>query len=101
MLLNDMKSMLNPAAKSSLREYRRAPVRRVEHVEGSITRIIEEQTAKIPSDVFLLAALSAMAASLIYEMRGNLRVSRFVGMWPAALLVMGVYNKVVKSLGPG
>jgi len=49
MLLNDMKSMLNPAAKSSLREYRRAPVRRVEHVEGSITRIIEDPVRCIPT----------------------------------------------------
>lgn len=92
---------LNPAAEKSKFEYRRTPIQRIEHQEGGFTRIIEEQTAKVPSNVFLVAALGAMAVSVAYEIRGNLRVSRFVGMWPGPLLIMGVYNKIVKSLGPG
>jgi hypothetical protein len=32
--------------------------------EGKVATAIEEQTAKIPSDVFLWAALGSMAASL-------------------------------------
>ena len=35
-----------------------------EHKEGKVTKAIEEQTAKIPSDVFLWAALGSMAVSL-------------------------------------
>lgn len=96
-----MRPDVNPAAEKSKSEYRRTPIYRVEHLEGSVTRVIEEQTAKIPSDIFLVAALAAMAASLIFEFRDNRRVSRFIGMWPAPLLIMGVYNKVVKSFGLG
>jgi hypothetical protein len=89
---------VNPVAdRTSLRE---PPVLRSEHGESSLTRLIEQQTAKIPSDFFLAAALGAMAASLTFELTGRQRVSRFVGMWPGPLLVMGVYNKLVKVLGP-
>lgn len=93
-------SDVNPASETSRRVYRRAPVVRDEHAEGSLTRLIEQQTAKMPSDLFLFAALASMAASLAFEIVGNERMSRFVGMWAPTLLVMGVYNKLVKSLGP-
>ncbi|MES1176014.1 MAG: hypothetical protein ABUL62_16960 [Myxococcales bacterium] len=76
-----------------------APLRRIEHEEGSFTRVIEQQTAKVPSHVFLTAALLAMAASALLEARGKERASRFIGQWPAPLLVMGLYNKFVKSFG--
>lgn len=95
-----MEREVNPASERSERSYEAAPVLRAEHAEGSFTRLIESQTAKVPSDVFLVLAVSAMAASLYYEITGNRRVSRFVGMWPGPLLVMGVYNKLVKILGP-
>jgi hypothetical protein len=91
---------VNPRSDASLFDYRSIPVLRPEHREGSLTRLIEQQTAKIPSDLFLLVALSAMAISLVSELRGERRVARFVGMWPGPLLVMGVYNKLVKVLGP-
>jgi hypothetical protein len=77
-----------------------APVLRAEHRESSLTRLIEQQAAKIPSDFFLAAALGAMVASLSFELAGRRRSSRFIGMWPGPLLVMGVYNKLVKTLGP-
>ena len=76
-----------------------APVRRAEHNEGSFTRVIEQQTAKVPSHVFLGASLLAMTVSALLELKGKHRASRFVGQWPAPLLVMGVYNKLVKSFG--
>lgn len=76
------------------------PVRRPEHSEGSITRTLEHQAAKIESGVFLAAALGALLASLMLEAAGRERASRFVGMWPPTLLIMGVYNKLVKTLGP-
>ena len=47
-----------------------------------------------------MLSLGAMASSLFFEVRNNQRASRFVGMWVAPLLVMGVYNKLVKVLGP-
>jgi hypothetical protein len=91
---------VNPASEASELAYEPAPVLRTEHAEGQFTRMIEQQTAKIPSDVFLFAAFSAMGASLVLELAGNSRYSRFVGMWAPSLLIMGVYNKLVKTVGP-
>jgi hypothetical protein len=41
-----------------------------------------------------------MAASAAAEAGHRHRASQFVGMWPAPLLVMGLYNKLVKMLLP-
>ena len=90
---------VNPAAEPSLASYQETPVLRAEHREGRITRIIEQQTAKVPSNYFLNLACLAMLASVGLELSGRPRASRFIGMWPAPLLVMGVYNKLVKVLG--
>jgi hypothetical protein len=90
---------VNPAALESLESYDPAPVRRPEHAESSLTRLMEQQTAKIPSHVFLFAALGAMGASIVFEAAGNQRMSRFVGMWAPTLMIAGVYNKLVKELG--
>lgn len=91
---------VNPAAESSLSSYRETPVIRPEHREGRVTRIIEQQSAKVPSNYFLMLAFVAMVSSLGFELAGRQRASRFVGMWPTPLLVMGVYNKLVKVLAP-
>lgn len=94
-----MASDVNPAAEASEQAYRPAPVFRAEHAESRFTRLVEQQAAKLPSHAFLVAAIAAMGCSLATELAGRTRVSRFVGMWPAPLLVMGVYNKLVKTLG--
>ena len=90
---------VNPAAEESLDVYRPAPVRRDVHEESELTRLIEQQAARIPSHYFLVGALGAMAASIAFEVAGNERMSRFVGMWAPTLLITGVYNKMVKTLG--
>ena len=89
---------VNPAADASLTTVS-APVLRPEHAEGDLARVIEQQTAKIPSHWFLVGALGAMGASLVLEVAGRRRESRFVGQWPAPLLIMGMYNKLIKTLG--
>lgn len=89
----------NPASEKSEREYEPSAVLREEHAEGELTRIIEQQTAKLPSDFFLFGALVAMGVSVALELAGKNRLSRFVGMWPPALLTMGMYNKLVKVMG--
>lgn len=89
---------INPAAEASL-SAAPAPVLRPEHVEGDLARLIEQQTAKVPSHWFLLGALASMGASLVLELTGRRRASRFIGQWPAPLLIMGMYNKLVKTLG--
>lgn len=76
-----------------------APVLRAEHRENFTTRMLEHQVAKIPSDTFLWAALVVMGVSLAAEIKHQPRLSRFVGMWAGPLLTMGVYNKLVKTMG--
>lgn len=89
---------VNPAADAALVDVA-APVIRPEHAEGDLARLIEQQAAKVPSHWFLFAALGTMAVSLGCELSNRRRVSRFVGMWPTPLLVLGIYNKLVKTLG--
>lgn len=69
------------------------------HSEGRIAKTIEEQTAKLPSDTFLWIAGAAIAASAVMQMAGNKQVSLFIGQWAPTILIMGVYNKLVKQLG--
>ena len=69
------------------------------HTEGKVAKTIEEQTARLPSDTFLWAAVGAMAASAIFEFSGAKDKSRFIGQWVAPLLLFGVYNKLVKQEG--
>ena len=72
---------------------------RREHSEGTIARSIEQQTAKVPSDVFLWAAVSAIAGSAALQIAGKRQVSNFIGEWVPTLLIFGLYNKIVKILG--
>ncbi len=70
-----------------------------EHKEGPVTSMIEDQTAKIPSDVFLYSALGAIALSLGLKIAGKKHEALFVGQWAAPFLLLGLYNKVVKVAG--
>jgi hypothetical protein len=70
-----------------------------EHKEGKVARTIEEQTAKLPSDIFLWAAVGAMGVSLALQLLGQKHKSLFIGQWPAPFLLLGLYNKVVKLEG--
>ncbi len=65
--------------------------------EDVTTKAIENQTKKIPSDVFLAIAVGGMALSLTLKLVGRKNDSLFVGQWVAPILIMGVYNKLVKQ----
>lgn len=67
--------------------------------EGKMTVAIEKQTSKIPSGVYLTAALSSMLASLTLKICKQSQTALFVGQWAAPFLIMGLYNKVVKQQG--
>ena len=69
------------------------------HTEGKVARAIEEQTAKLPSDVFLWTGLGLMAVSLALQIAGKQKASNFIGHWPTSILLMGLYNKLVKLEG--
>jgi hypothetical protein len=70
-----------------------------EHAEGEVAKTIEQQTAKLPSDWFLWAAVGSIATSLTLQLTGQKHASNFVGQWAPTLLILGLYNKVVKQLG--
>jgi len=67
--------------------------------EGSLAKAIEEQTAKLPSDIFLWAALGAMGISLTLKIMQKKHTALFVGQWAAPFLLLGIYNKLVKLEG--
>jgi hypothetical protein len=67
--------------------------------EDRVTGAIESQTSQIPSSGYLAVALGCMAASAILKFSGKDDWALFVGQWPAPLLIMGVYNKMVKQHG--
>ena len=67
--------------------------------EGSVARTIEQQTAKLPSDTFLWAAMGSIALSLVMMMTGKEKKANFIGQWAPTLLILGLYNKMVKLHG--
>ena len=70
-----------------------------QHQEGPVARTIEQHTAKVPSDTFLWSALAAMGVSAVLQIAGKKQASNFVGQWAPSLLIIGVYNKLVKLHG--
>jgi hypothetical protein len=91
---------INPAQREAEKVYDPSPIVRPEHLEDSLTRMIEQQTARVPSNIFLAASLSAIGCSLYLFLSGKRDTSILVGMWAPTLLTMGVYNKLVKMLLP-
>jgi hypothetical protein len=69
------------------------------HAEGKATKAIEKVTAGIPSVVFLGLAGGAIAAALTLKLMGRKETANFVGEWVPTILLLGVYNKIVKVLG--
>jgi hypothetical protein len=81
--------------------------------EGPVARAIEKQTSKLPSDLFLWAAGASIVGSLVAQVVGmaktdNVRqqlpparapIATFIGMWAPTLLILGLYNKIVKVVG--
>jgi hypothetical protein len=69
------------------------------HKEGPVAKTIEKQTAKLPSDLFLWTAVGAIAASAALQASQKKELSLFVGQWAPVLLILGLYNKIVKVAG--
>ena len=67
--------------------------------EGQLTKQVEQITTTIPSGAFLTTAVGAMAASTLLQVYGKKQTSQFIGQWVPAILIMGVYNKLVKLHG--
>jgi hypothetical protein len=67
--------------------------------EDTVTKTIESQTAVIPSVAFLGLAIGAMALSLAFLAAGRRNIANFIGQWAPTILIMGLYNKMVKQHG--
>ena len=77
----------------------RGGVRAHTRSEGTLAKAIEEQTSKLPSDLFLWASGASMAASLTAKAMGSKNTALFIGQWAAPFLILGLYNKIVKLEG--
>lgn len=64
--------------------------------EGKITTQIEERTGRVPSGAYLALAIGSMAASATCMALGKRHIANFIGQWAPSLLVIGLYNKLVK-----
>ncbi len=70
------------------------------HDEGTVTKAIENQTSKIPSGVYLALAAGAMVISAGLAVNSEKRgLANFVGLWAPSFLLLGLYNKIVKTQG--
>lgn len=67
--------------------------------EGELTRKTDNITGRAPSLFYLFAAIASMVVSASAFLMGKDRLSMFVGQWAPSILIMGLYNKLVKELG--
>ena len=67
--------------------------------EGGVTKNLEKLTASLPSSTWLLLAGGAVAASLAFKLVGKKHAALFVGEWVPTILMLGLYNKIVKVMG--
>jgi hypothetical protein len=67
--------------------------------EGRGTKMVESATAQMPSLTFLGVAVGAMAVSWIFLLTGRRNIANFIGQWAPTILIMGLYNKLVKLEG--
>ena len=70
-----------------------------EQGEGTITKEIEYYTSQVPSGVYLSLAVGAIGISLAMRLAGNKHAAEFVGHWVPTILILGLYNKLVKLEG--
>jgi hypothetical protein len=70
-----------------------------QHEEGYLTEQIEHYTSQVPSGTYLSLAIGSIALSAILHLAGRKQDSQFVGHWVPTILLLGVYNKLVKQHG--
>ncbi|WP_435007122.1 hypothetical protein P12x_004500 [Tundrisphaera lichenicola] len=67
--------------------------------EGEVTKAIEYYTSQVPSGTYLSLAVGSIGLSLALRMMGQKQAATFVGQWVPTILILGLYNKVVKVQG--
>jgi hypothetical protein len=69
------------------------------HREGKVAKSIEKQTSKLPSDWFLWTALGALGLAVTLNVVGKNHAGLLLGELASPILIMGLYNKLVKVEG--
>ena len=64
--------------------------------EGKVTAKLEERTSRVASGTYLGLAIGSMIASAAFQLAGKRETASFIGQWVPSLLVIGMYNKLVK-----
>ena len=67
--------------------------------ECPVAKAIETQTAKLPSDLFLWTAAGFWISSLVLHSMGKKNAAVLVGQCISPVLIMGLYDKLVKQGG--
>lgn len=67
-----------------------------EQGEGTITKRIEAYTSAVPSGAYLSLAVGSIGLSLALQLTGRKEAATFVGQWVPTILILGLYNKLVK-----
>jgi hypothetical protein len=70
-----------------------------EHDEGRLTKEIEYYTSQVPSGTYLSLAVGSIGLSLALQLMGRKHAANFVGQWVPTILLLGLYNKMVKLHG--
>jgi len=70
-----------------------------EHKEGEVTKAIEYYTSQVPSGTYLSLAVGSLGLSLTLRLLGQKHAATFVGQWVPTILILGLYNKIVKLEG--
>ena len=70
-----------------------------EYQEGTITKAIESYTSAIPSGTYLGLAIGSIGLSALLKLAGRDKDAQFVGHWVPTILILGLYNKLVKLEG--
>lgn len=70
------------------------------HQEGELTKKIEQKTAELPSGLFLTVGLGGLAVAAGLELfTQKKQLANFIGLMTPTVLIMGLYNKLVKTVG--
>ena len=68
--------------------------------EGEMTKSIEQYTAKVPSVAYLgFAAGGLVLSAALATFSRNKSLANFVGLWVPTIMLVGIYNKLVKLEG--
>lgn len=67
------------------------------HREGKTAKAIEQQTVKIPSDIFLWSSMACIGFSMALKCMKRNHAALFIDQWVAPFPLLDIYNKIVKT----